>query len=112
MVHLKYRPDIDGLRGIAVALVVAYHSFRTIAPGGLFGVDIFFVISGFLISSIVFESLQAGNFSIVTFYSNRIIRIFPALLVVLLSCIILGWFALFPSEYLQLGKYLAASAIV
>jgi len=79
-------------------------------PGGFIGVDIFFVISGFLISSIVFRSLQRGNFSFAEFYARRIQRIFPALIVVLAACYGFGWFALLPDEFKQLGKHMAAGA--
>ncbi len=81
--HPKYRPDIDGLRAVAVLLVVIFHAFPVVLPGGFIGVDIFFVISGFLISTIIFSNLEAGNFSIGVFYNRRIRRIFPALLIVM-----------------------------
>ena len=106
----KYRPDIDGLRAIAVLAVVAYHAFPTILKGGFIGVDVFFVISGYLISTILFESFSKGSFSFVDFYSRRIRRIFPALIIVLFSCFIFGWFVLTAEEYRQLGKHIAAGA--
>lgn len=104
----KYRPDIDGLRAIAVLAVVAFHAAPGRLPGGFIGVDVFFVISGFLISSILLNSLEKGKFSILEFYERRIRRIFPALFVVLLTCAVAGWFFLLPSEYQQLGKHIAA----
>jgi len=73
-------------------------------------VDIFFVISGFLISTIIFNGLEAGRFSFLEFYGRRIKRIFPALILILLASYAFGWFALFPHEYAQLGKYIAAGA--
>ena len=79
----KYRPDIDGLRAVAVLLVV-YHAFPSLLPGGFIGVDIFFVISGFLITTIILQSLAAGDFSFKDFYVRRVRRIFPALVLVLL----------------------------
>ncbi len=88
--HPKYRPDIDGLRAIAVLLVVGFHAFEVAT--GFIGVDIFFVISGYLISSILFTDFQNNRLSIVDFYRRRIKRIFPALLVVLSFCFALGWF--------------------
>ncbi|MBK5913180.1 acyltransferase family protein [Rhodocyclus purpureus] len=103
-----YRPDIDGLRAIAIGSVVLFHAFPTALPGGFVGVDIFFVISGFLISSIIFRGLQQGNFSFRHFYANRVRRIFPALVVVLFSAFIAGWFSLLPEEFAQLGKHIAA----
>ncbi len=108
--HDKYRPDIDGLRAIAVLSVVIFHAFPEMLGGGFIGVDIFFVISGFLISKIIFESLERGSFSFAEFYARRIKRIFPALFVVLVFSYILGWFSLFSDEYKQLGKHIAAGA--
>jgi peptidoglycan/LPS O-acetylase OafA/YrhL len=107
---LKYRPDIDGLRAVAVLAVVAFHAFPDWLPGGFIGVDIFFVISGYLISSIIFEQVKGGNFSIANFYARRIKRIFPALIIILLFCAGVGWLILFPHEYKQLGKHIAAGA--
>lgn len=110
LAHPKYRADIDGLRAIAVLSVIGFHAFPEWIQGGFIGVDIFFVISGFLISSIIFENLQRNNFSFVEFYSRRIKRIFPALLVVLAACFAFGWFTLLPDEYKQLGKHIAGGA--
>jgi peptidoglycan/LPS O-acetylase OafA/YrhL len=110
LLHPKYRADIDGLRAIAVLAVVGYHAFPARVRGGFVGVDIFFVISGFLISTIIFENLERGSFSFTEFYSRRIKRIFPALLVVLIACFAFGWFALQAEEYRQLGKHIAAGA--
>lgn len=105
-----YRADIDGLRAIAVLSVVLYHAFPALLPGGFIGVDLFFVISGFLISGILYSELDRGQFSIIRFYGRRIRRIFPALLLVLISCWLAGWFILFADEYLQLGKHIGAGA--
>jgi peptidoglycan/LPS O-acetylase OafA/YrhL len=107
---LVYRPDIDGLRAIAVLSVVGFHAFPLGVRGGFIGVDIFFVISGFLISTIIFHGLETGRFSFLEFYGRRIKRIFPALALILLASYAFGWFALFPHEYAQLGKYIAAGA--
>jgi peptidoglycan/LPS O-acetylase OafA/YrhL len=104
----KYRPDIDGLRAVAVLAVVAFHAFPSWVRGGFIGVDVFFVISGYLISTIIFENLNKGTFSFSEFYVRRIKRIFPALLIVLIACFVLGWFALLANEYKQLGKHIAA----
>ncbi|MGY2294226.1 acyltransferase family protein [Pseudomonas yamanorum] len=109
--HLKYRPDIDGLRAIAILSVVIFHAFPSMLPGGFAGVDVFFVISGFLISSIIFKSLDRGNFSFIDFYSRRAKRIFPALVVVLLATYVFGWFTLLPDEFKQLGRHIAAGTI-
>jgi peptidoglycan/LPS O-acetylase OafA/YrhL len=108
--EIVYRPDIDGLRAIAVTLVMLYHAFPPRLPSGFIGVDIFFVISGFLISTIIFKGLESNSFSFVDFYSRRIRRIFPALATVLLATLILGWFILYPDEYRQLGKHIAGGA--
>lgn len=105
-----YRTDIDGLRAIAVLSVVAFHTFPEYAPGGFVGVDIFFVISGYLISKIILQSLYDSTFSLYIFYVRRIKRIFPALIVVMATCIILGWFVLLPGEYQKLGKHIAGGA--
>lgn len=109
-VALKYRPDIDGIRAVAVSAVIVFHAFPDALPGGYVGVDLFFVISGFLISSIIFKGLQNNAFSYAVFYSHRIKRIFPALILVLTFCMVIGWFVLFPGEYGNLGRHIAASA--
>ena len=110
LTHPKYRPDIDGLRAIAVLSVVIYHAFPDTLKAGFMGVDIFFVISGYLISSIIFENIDRGSFSFGQFYGRRIKRIFPALTLVLLSCLVFGWFGLLGDEFKQLGKHTAAGA--
>jgi peptidoglycan/LPS O-acetylase OafA/YrhL len=102
--HSKYRPDIDGLRAFAVVSVVAYHAFPQLLPGGFIGVDIFFVISGFLITTIILQSLAEGAFTYRDFYARRIRRIFPALIVVLLATLCAGWYLLLSNEFAELGK--------
>lgn len=106
--HSHYRPDIDGLRAVAVLAVVAFHAFPAWVKGGFIGVDVFFVISGFLISTIVFENLDKGTFSFAEFYARRVTRIFPALILVLVTCFTFGWFALLADEFNQLGKHIAS----
>jgi len=106
----SHRPDIDGLRAIAILSVVVFHAFPYSLPGGFTGVDIFFVISGFLISSIIFKSLVNGDFRFAAFYARRVRRLFPALIVVLVSCYALGWLLLLPDEFKQLGKHMTAGA--
>jgi peptidoglycan/LPS O-acetylase OafA/YrhL len=108
---MKYRPDIDGLRSIAVLSVVFFHGFPTTFPGGFIGVDVFFVLSGFLISNILFNQIENGAINWSLFYLNRIKRIFPALLLVLLSAIIIGYFLLLPIEYENLGKHIAGGSL-
>lgn len=107
---LGYRPDIDSLRAIAILLVLIFHAFPERLPGGFIGVDVFFVISGFLISSIIFKNLENNQFSYLHFYARRIKRIFPALIVTLIGCYIIGWSLLFANEYKQLGKHIASGA--
>lgn len=107
---MQYRADIDGLRAVAVVPVVFYHAWPKWIPGGFVGVDIFFVISGFLITSIILSQLAAGTFSIAGFYSRRVRRIFPALFIVLLATIATGWGVLLHGEFLQVGKHVVAGA--
>ena len=106
----KYRPDIDGLRAVAVLLVVIFHAFPELKGGGFIGVDVFFVISGFLITGIIVNDLERGRFSFKGFYARRIKRIYPALLIVLLVCFISGWYLLLPDEFESLGKHIAGGA--
>ena len=110
LAHPKYRADIDGLRAIAVLSVVGFHAFPSWFRGGFIGVDIFFVISGYLISTIIVGGLEQSRFSFVEFYVRRIKRIFPALLLVLIASYAFGWFALLADEYKQLGKHIAGGA--
>jgi len=105
--HLHYRKDIDGLRAIAILSVIGFHAFPDIFKGGFVGVDIFFVISGYLISSIILTQLEAGKLNLTDFYERRVRRIFPALLTVTFSSLIFGWFFLFWDEYAVLGKHVA-----
>ena len=109
-IRLASRPDVDGLRAVAVLAVVAFHYFPGTLPGGFVGVDIFFVISGFLISQIIMGGLEQGTFSFGGFYARRVRRIFPALLLVLAASLVFGWIALLTNEYEQLGGHAAASA--
>jgi peptidoglycan/LPS O-acetylase OafA/YrhL len=106
----RYRPDIDGLRAIAVMLVVNFHAFPQAMPGGFIGVDIFFVISGFLITGIVARELDQRRFSLLAFYNRRIRRIFPALIVVLGATLVLGWLWMLPAAYAKLSADVFASA--
>ncbi len=109
--HMEnYRPDIDGLRAIAVGSVVLHHAFPQFLHGGFIGVDIFFVISGYLISSIILDQLAQGRFSFTDFYARRVKRIFPALFLVLVATLAWGWFALTPLEYKALGKHTVAGS--
>ncbi len=107
-IHIQYRPDIDGLRAIAVLLVVGFHAFPEFIQGGYIGVDIFFVISGFLITTIISKNLRNETFTIKDFYARRILRIFPALLLILIFCWVAGWFLLLPDEYSRLSVQILA----
>ena len=106
---LKYRPDIDGLRAVAVLLVVGFHAFPVLR-GGFIGVDIFFVISGYLISGIIFGGLEKQRFSFAEFYARRIKRIFPALILVLVASYAVGWFTLLADEYQRLSLHITGGA--
>src|ERR1043166_5054984 len=107
---LPYRPDVDGLRAIAVLAVIAFHAHPPLMPGGFVGVDVFFVISGFLISSLIFRGLDRGEFSIRDFYARRIRRIFPALALVLAAVWACGWLTLLPDAFRELGRNIAGGA--
>src|SRR5580692_6574859 len=108
--QLDYRADIDGLRAIAVLAVIGFHAFPAWIRGGFVGVDVFFVISGYLISTILLAGMERGSFRFSQFYMRRIRRIFPALIVVLVACMVAGWLVLFSFEYKALGKHIAGSA--
>lgn len=88
----KYRADIDGMRALAILAVLIFHAYPSSLPGGFVGVDIFFVISGYLISSIIFKGLTLGTFSFFDFYARRVRRIFPAVTVVILGSLLFYWF--------------------
>jgi peptidoglycan/LPS O-acetylase OafA/YrhL len=106
-----HRPDLDGLRAIAVLLVVVHHAVPGWLPGGYLGVDLFFVLSGYLISQILWRSLDERNFSLSSFYRRRVQRIFPALLLVIAATLVLGAWLLWPGEYRALGEQAAAAAV-
>jgi len=108
---LRYRADIDGLRALAVLAVILFHTFPNELPGGFVGVDIFFVISGYLITQIILEELVSGNFTAASFYARRIRRIFPALIIVLVATFAFGWLYFLPMELLSLGKNILASSL-
>ena len=95
-----YLPHIDGLRAIAVLSVVFHHFSPEIVPGGYIGVDIFFVISGYLIAGIIKKEIEENRFSFIDFYERRVRRIFPALFSVLIFTIILSYYYLLPSDFI------------
>lgn len=106
---IAYRRDIDGLRALAVLSVLFYHAGLGGITGGYTGVDIFFVISGFLITSILYRDIRDKKFSIIAFYERRIRRIFPALFAVLTATFIVGWFILLPNDFKNFGKSLTGA---
>src|SRR4051812_15686842 len=106
-----YRPDIDGLRAVAVSAVVLFHAFPNMLPGGFVGVDVFFVISGYLISTIILNEIGDSRFSFAQFYARRVRRIFPALLLMLTACSIAGWFLLLNSELEALAGNIVAGLL-
>ncbi len=106
--EMAYRADIDGLRAVSILLVVGYHAQPWLVPGGFIGVDVFFVISGFLITRIILTEVEADTFSLAKFYARRIRRIFPALTVVLAATYLIGWVVLLPDGFSLLGESIAA----
>jgi len=106
-----YRPDIDGLRAVAVLSVIGYHAFPGRLSGGFAGVDVFFVISGYLITGIIARALDEGRFTFRDFYARRVRRIFPALLLVLSASLVAGWFLLLPDEYAALAQHVIAGGL-
>ena len=109
--HPKYRSDIDGLRAVAVVPVLLYHAGIPGFGGGYVGVDVFFVISGFLITQLIHGELQEGRFSLVTFYERRMRRIFPALIAMLVVASIIASWLLLPRNLVAYGRSLAATAL-
>ena len=106
---MQFREDINGLRAIAVIAVVLFHFNSSWMPGGFAGVDVFFVISGFLMTGIIFKGLEQQKFSILRFYVARANRIIPALALLCIILLIFGWFFLSPTEYKALGKHAVSS---
>lgn len=109
MKAMQYRSDINGLRAIAVLAVVLYHFNVPKFSGGFVGVDVFFVISGFLMTSIIFNRISGGEFSLIGFYQDRARRIIPALSVLCLSVFSIGWLILIPVDFESLGKHISSS---
>lgn len=106
--EITYRPEIDGLRAVAVIPVILFHAGFELFSGGFVGVDIFFVISGYLITSIILREIEQGNFSILRFYERRARRLLPALFFVILCTLPLAWLFLFPQELRNFGKSIVA----
>jgi peptidoglycan/LPS O-acetylase OafA/YrhL len=108
---LTNRPDIDGLRALAVLPVLLYHA-RICCPGGFVGVDVFFVVSGYLITRLILHDLDSGTFQVTQFWERRIRRIMPALFVVVVACLAAGAFLFFPPDFVGLGQSAVAQALV
>ncbi|AOH84133.1 hypothetical protein AWL63_09300 [Sphingomonas panacis] len=108
---LRYRPEIDGLRALAVVPVVLFHAGVPAFSGGFVGVDVFFVISGFLITGILHRELAAGTFSILKFYERRIRRLFPALFAMIAASSAIGFFLLLPDEFAAFGRQILATCL-
>jgi peptidoglycan/LPS O-acetylase OafA/YrhL len=108
---VRFRKDIEGLRAVAILPVVFYHAFRALAPGGFIGVDVFFVISGYLITGIIVGELQDGTFSLASFYQRRVRRIFPALFFMLTVAVVLAFTTLPPRAMAEFGRTLVATVL-
>lgn len=106
-----YVPGIDGLRAIAVLGVVIYHLAPSVLPGGFAGVDVFFVISGYLITGIIFREILEGRFSFREFYRRRAIRILPPLIAMLAAVLCISWLYLTPDEFKTLGRHALAGLL-
>ena len=108
---IQYRPDIDGLRALAIVPVVFFHLDASIAPGGFVGVDVFFVISGYLITSIIFRELTEQRFSFAYFYERRIRRIIPARAAVMGCSFVAAWILFLPGDFRAFSESLAATGL-
>ncbi|PNQ67408.1 acyltransferase, partial [Vibrio agarivorans] len=108
---MTYRPEIDGMRAIAVLLVVLFHTDITFFSGGYIGVDVFFVISGYLITTIILNDLNSSKFSLANFYERRIRRILPVLLVVIAVTYILSWWLFLPQAHKEVGQFSTSSIL-
>jgi peptidoglycan/LPS O-acetylase OafA/YrhL len=113
---MKYRPEIDGLRAVSVLAVIIYHAKLvflgySILPGGFLGVDIFFVISGYLITTIIFQDLALGKFSFINFYERRVRRIIPSLYITFAVSIFIGWMTFLPVAFIDFAHSLIASIL-
>src|ERR1700761_6021086 len=111
MTQTRYRPEIDGLRAIAVIAVILFHFNADMFPGGYLGVDVFFVISGYLITGLIKKELDGGHFSFTNFYLRRVKRIIPALYVLLLLVTIIAAILLLPTDFKDYGRSLLSQSV-
>lgn len=111
LISRHYMAEVDGLRGYAISLVVLYHAFPSMITGGFIGVDVFFVISGYLITRQILNDVQSESFSVLNFWGRRVKRLFPSLLLVLTASLAIGYLTLFTDEFAQLNRHIVASAV-
>ena len=109
---MDYRREIDGLRAIAVIPVILFHAGVPYFSGGFVGVDVFFVISGYLITSILFRDLKSGSFSFTHFYERRVRRIAPALFLVMFVSVFLSWYVLLPADMKAFSQSLVSISLL
>jgi peptidoglycan/LPS O-acetylase OafA/YrhL len=109
LIKTGYRRDIDGLRAVAILPVILYH-VGVGCPGGYVGVDVFFVISGYLISALILKEIEEHRFSLTNFWERRIRRIFPAVTAMVAGVVIAGWIILEPDYYAPFGNSVMAQA--
>ena len=108
---MKYRAEIDGLRALAVLPVIFFHAGFEWFSGGFVGVDVFFVISGYLITTILIEDIENKRFSIINFYERRARRILPALFFVMVSCIPFAWMYMLPTQMTDFAQSIVATSL-
>ena len=108
---MKYRKEIDGLRALAIIPVILFHAGFKVFEGGFIGVDVFFVISGYLITTIILSDIESGKFSISNFYERRARRILPALFFIMLCCLPFAWFVLTPNHLKDFYQSLTAVSV-
>lgn len=108
---MKYRAEVDGLRALAVVPVIMFHAGFSIFSGGFVGVDVFFVISGYLITLIILDDIDGGGFSFFDFYERRARRILPALFVVIVFCAVLSFFIMMPSQLKDFSGSIVATVL-
>ena len=108
---MKYRAEIDGLRALAVIPVMLFHAGFEIFNGGFVGVDVFFVISGYLITTILIEDIEKNSFSLINFYERRARRILPALLLVMFTCIPFAWMWMLPNQMKEFSQSFVAVSL-